>query len=153
MAGNERNTSGVLLKREGHRATLSMARWSRKYVTFTVTKGSGKSGEGQAVLRYFNATSAETAAGQKPRKELPMENCFLCIDAPNLKFEVRTPRGYTIIFKCSSSEELEHWVSRVEPPNYRDRLVAFYNERNPKKLSEVCTHPSCFRFSATDPTN
>jgi hypothetical protein len=153
MDTKDRSISGVLLKREGHRATLAMARWSRKYVTFTVTKGSGKSGKSQAVLRYFNVTSAEAAAGQKPRKELSMDSSFLCIDAPNMKFEVRTPRGYTIIFKCSSSEELEQWVSRVEPPNYRDRLVAFYNERNPKKVSEVGTHPSCFRASATAPTN
>ena len=137
MDPSQRNTSGVLLKREGHRSTLSMARWSRKYVTFTVTQRDDKPGT-SAVIRYFAASSAEGAEGTKPRKELLMDACHLRTDPKNWTFEVRAARGYTIVFKCAASEELEQWVSRMEPStDLRERLIAFYKEQNPRKLSQV----------------
>ena len=137
----DRNIKGMLLKREGHRGTLSMARWSRKFVTFSLVEISGEDSSNTActgVLRYYAATSASKVEGLKPRKELRMNQCTLHIDVENLQFEIRAPRGYKIMFKCASAEELEDWVSRIEPSdNYRERLIAFYKEKRPQKLDQV----------------
>ena len=118
-----------------------MARWSRKFVTFSLVEISGQDSSNTActgLLRYYAATSASKVEGLKPRKELRMNQCTLHIDVENLQFEIRAPRGYKIMFKCASAEELEDWVSRIEPcDNYRERLIAFYKEKRPQKLDQV----------------